>query len=84
MKRLTLVDILATQDISEKHAEKLGNDVLNDSFDYAKDPISGIIVNAHQNNPNDFEGMEQDLSYAIAMLQRAKDRIKNRASIVHH
>lgn len=79
MNNVTLVQVLSTQDYSEKHAEAIGDQVLNNAFDISKDPISAIIIKAFEDNEySDYEGMEQDLSYAISMLTRAKERIQNR------
>jgi hypothetical protein len=78
-KNVTLVEVLATQDYHISHAEKLGDLVLNNKFDISKDPISGIIINAFVDNDySDYEGMEQDLQYAINSLQKAKNRISSR------
>jgi hypothetical protein len=82
MSNILLVDILSTQDYSREHAEKICDQVLNNSFNIQKDPISGIIIEAFVNNDySDFEGMEQDLSYAIGMLTKARDVIKTTNSI---
>lgn len=79
MKNITLYEVLSTQDYHESHAHELCDQVLNGEFDIKKDPVSGIIINAFvDNNYNDYEAMEQDLSYAIGMLQRAKNRIQAR------
>lgn len=79
MKNVTLVEVLSTQDYTQQHAESLGDQVLNNTFDISKDPISGIIINAFvDNNYNDYEAMETDLQYAIDCLKKAKNRISSR------
>lgn len=80
-KHVMLVEILATQDYSYAHAETLCDQVLNENFDISKDPVSGIIINAFVDNDfSDYDAMVTGLSYAISMLERAKDRITSR----HH
>lgn len=73
----TLRDILLTQDMGEKGADKICDDVLNDSFNANKDVVSAVIVRAFVDNDySDYESMNTDLKYAINQLTKAQKMIE--------
>lgn len=74
---LTLAEILATQDLGQKGIDKICDAVLNNSYDYEADPVSGVIINAVINNHREWEDMSTDLEYAINQLRRAQTKIKS-------
>lgn len=81
MKKLSLYSLLDTQDMSSETASNYANSAENATFDYEKDPVSGIIVNAFQGNRG-LENEEQvdsainDLDYAISQLTKARNRLQ--------
>ena len=78
MKYPKLKDVLMTQDMGEKNADKICNEVLAGTFDETKDPISAIIVSAFVNNGYiEYADMATDLQYAINQLNRALIQIQN-------
>ncbi len=77
MKNLKLSELLATQDMGKKGIDQICDAVLSNTFDYSKDPLTGIIVNAFESNDySDYESMVTDLSYAINQLSKAKAAIE--------
>ena len=77
MKTVTLKEVLLSQDMGEKNADNLCDDALSGSMDAERDPISFIISKAFIDNEySDYEGMAQDLSYAINQLAKAKEVIQ--------
>lgn len=80
MKNITLFEVLETQDYSPKHAQNLCDQVLNDTFEAEKDPISAIIINSFVGNDyTDFDSMVTDLNYAIHSLTKARNIIEKQA-----
>lgn len=73
MKKVTLEQLLSTQDMGQKRIDEITGDVLINRFDYEKDPISGIIVNAFGEGTKDPEDVYTDLEYAINQLRRAQE-----------
>lgn len=61
-----------------KHIDAVCNEVLTDTFDANKDPITAIIINAYANNNNYCYTEEEkasfvvDLDYAISQLKKAQ------------
>lgn len=69
-----LIELLNSQDMGEKNAIRLTDDLVHGCFSYKTDPISGIIGNAVISNRHDdnYDEMISDISYAINQLNRAK------------
>ncbi len=77
-KILTLKNVLLTQDMGEKNADRICDEALNNALDASKDPISFILVKALEENSYDFEVMLPDINYAISQLIKAKAFIESR------
>lgn len=79
MKNITLYEILLSQDMGEKNAQKITDQLLDNTFDANKDPISAIVANAFvENEYIEYDGMEMDLKHAINQLTKALQAIQNR------
>lgn len=78
MKNVTLEQVLATQDMGKIGIDKICDAVMEDSFDYEKDPLTGYIIKVFVDNDYiNYESMVTDLNYAINQLTRAKKEIES-------
>jgi len=77
MKKITLLQVLESQDMSKEQAKSYADAVDKGEDISEKDPIAAIIVNSFKNNKGeDAAEIITDLEYAISQLKRAKNIIE--------
>lgn len=73
MKHISLKEVLLTNDLGEKYADEICDQVLNNTFN-GEDNITAIIVNAFWDGSQrrDLDDIHTDLCYAVHQLEKAK------------
>lgn len=75
MKKVTLEQLLRTQDMGQKAIDKITDAILNNQFNSGADPVTNIIVDAFGEGTKEPEDVYNDIQYAIDQLRRAQHEL---------